>query len=215
MRRSNVRTVNCDNNQEKVGKMDPMKLQFRSNRPGYKYPYKQNTKPGLIFYISIAFVAVFLCYILFFPNRSGDRSYVHKKYGIVIDGGSTGTRIHVFNYKVQDGILKYDFGKNGLASMKVNPGLSSYAEEPDKAGAAVGELLEFGRKRVPREYWRDTEIRLMATAGMRLLENDVQEKILEACRKVLRGSGFRFYDDWAAVISGMIDIPCFCMILVF
>ncbi|XP_027119134.1 uncharacterized protein [Coffea arabica] len=42
----------------------------------------------------------------------------------------------------------------------------------------------------------------MATAGLRMLEKGVQDRILEACRTVLRGSGFRFYDDWASVISG-------------
>nr|XP_027072195.1 probable apyrase 2 isoform X1 [Coffea arabica] len=52
------------------------------------------------------------------------------------------------------------------------------------------------------EYWRETEIRLMATAGLRMLEKGVQDRILEACRTVLRGSDFRFYDDWASVISG-------------
>ncbi|KAL3501418.1 hypothetical protein ACH5RR_035867 [Cinchona calisaya] len=209
MRRSNARTVNSCNDHKKPDNMDPTKLQFRPNRPGFKNPYKQNTRSGLLLlYSSIALVSVVLCYILLlliFPNRGSDGSYYggHKKYGIVIDGGSSGTRIHVFKYEVEkDGILRYDFGKNGLASIKVNPGLSAYAEEPERAAAALAELVEFGRKRVPREYWRETEIRLMATAGMRMLEKHVQDRILEACRTVLRGSGFRFYDDWAAVISG-------------
>lgn len=42
----------------------------------------------------------------------------------------------------------------------------------------------------------------MATAGMRMLDVEVQEKILESCRKVLRSSGFKFSDDWASVITG-------------
>ncbi|CDP21761.1 unnamed protein product [Coffea canephora] len=41
----------------------------------------------------------------------------------------------------------------------------------------------------------------MATAGLRMLEKGVQDRILEACRTVMRGSGFKFYDDWASVIS--------------
>ncbi|CAN1193893.1 Probable apyrase 3, partial [Linum perenne] len=49
---------------------------------------------------------------------------------------------------------------------------------------------------------RDTEIRLMATAGMRLLESDVQGKVMEGCRNVLREYGFLFMDEWASVISG-------------
>ena len=81
--------------------------------------------------------------------------------------------------------------------------MSDFTEEPERAASIVAELVEFGRKRVPREYWRETKIRLMATAGLRMLEKGVQDRILEACRTVLRGSGFRFYDDWASVISGM------------
>ncbi|KAL2484637.1 putative apyrase 6 [Abeliophyllum distichum] len=42
----------------------------------------------------------------------------------------------------------------------------------------------------------------MATAGMRLLKKEDQERILDVCRRVLRGSGFSFRDDWATVISG-------------
>ena len=42
----------------------------------------------------------------------------------------------------------------------------------------------------------------MATAGLRLLDVDLQEKILEECRKVLGVSGFKFQDDWASVITG-------------
>lgn len=119
------------------------------------------------------------------------------KFGIFIDGGSTGTRIHVLGLK--DG-APY-FGKE-LASMRVNPGLSAYAEDPDEAGRSLVDLLEFGKVRVPRDCWEDTEIRLMATAGLRRLELGVQERILESCRKVLRLSGFKFRDDWASVITG-------------
>jgi apyrase len=137
-----------------------------------------------------------------FPYRSNQYS-MHKKYGIVIDGGSTGTRIHVFEYLVKHGFLEYSFGKDGLASMKVNPGLSAYEDEPDKAGEAIGELVEFAMKRVPRDYWGETEIRLMATAGLRMLKKEAQDRILDACRRVLRGSAFRFQDNWASVISGM------------
>ncbi|CAN8293586.1 unnamed protein product [Cochlearia groenlandica] len=42
----------------------------------------------------------------------------------------------------------------------------------------------------------------MATAGMRLLDVNVQEQILEVVRGVLRDSGFKFRDEWASVISG-------------
>lgn len=207
MRRSNASTLSRRNNRRNGTKMDPVKFQFRSTRPGIKTLYKRYTKSNLIFYTSIVLFTAFLFYFFMFPYRS-NRYFVHKKYGIVIDGGSTGTRIHVFEYLVKDGILEYSFGKDGLASMKVNPGLSAFEDEPDKAGEAIKELLEFGKKRVPRECWGNTEIRLMATAGLRMLKREAQDKILDACRKVLRRSGFKFQDNWASVISGMFRWTC-------
>ncbi|MBA0573319.1 hypothetical protein Golob_000597, partial [Gossypium lobatum] len=95
----------------------------------------------------------------------------------------------------------FDF-KEGLDSLRVNPGLSAYAEDLAGAGYSLKELLEFARRKVPKKQWGETEIRLMATAGMRLLDDEVQERILEQCRKVLRVSGFKFRDDWASVITG-------------
>ncbi|KAD4983151.1 hypothetical protein E3N88_19822 [Mikania micrantha] len=93
-------------------------------------------------------------------------------------------------------------GENGLGSMRVSPGLSAFAEDPNGAGASLLELLEFAKKRIPKENWGKTEVRLMATAGLRMLDLSVQERVLESCRKVLRTSGFAFQNDWASVISG-------------
>lgn len=126
-----------------------------------------------------------------------------KKFGIVIDGGSTGTRVHVFEYGIEGGVPKFDFTNSGLASMRVNPGLSAYADKPEAAGGSLVELIEFAKGRVPKKYWGVTDVRLMATAGMRLLDSSVQEEILVSCRRVLRLSGFKFRDDWASVITGI------------
>ncbi|KAG8366346.1 hypothetical protein BUALT_Bualt17G0070300 [Buddleja alternifolia] len=198
MRRSNARTVNpsSDENQD----MDPIKLQFRSTRPGFRSPKSKqsNHRFRFCFYASISIAIVLFCYILFFRSKNQGKS----KYGLVIDGGSTGSRIHVFKYEVRDGDLVFDFSERGLVSMRVNPGLSAYVEEPERVGAAMAELLEFAKRNVPREEWAVTDVRLMATAGMRLLKNEDQERILNACRRALRTSGFRFRDDWATVISG-------------
>jgi len=180
--------------------MDPIKLQYRSARPVFRNPNSKNSKPRsrILFYTSILLALVLFCYILFFWNRNEQG----KRYGVVIDGGSTGTRIHVFKYDVRNGNSVLDFTEKGLKTMKVSPGLSAHVEEPERAGAAVAELVEFARRNVPKECWGKTEIRLMATAGMRLLKEGDQERILAVCRRVLRGSGFRFLDNWATVISG-------------
>ncbi|KAI7737421.1 hypothetical protein M8C21_001612 [Ambrosia artemisiifolia] len=161
-----------------------------------------NTKPNrfVIGFVALAFVFVFVMLCCVYMNLCGS---VEKRYGIVIDGGSTGSRIHVFEYAVGDGGPVFDFGgKNGLNSMRVGPGLSAFVEDLNGAGESVLELLEFAKRRVPRGNWGETEVRLMATGGLRMLDLSVQERILEACREVLRSSGFAFRDDWASVISG-------------
>nr|AAT66769.2 Apyrase-like protein, putative [Solanum demissum] len=182
--------------------MESAKLQYRPSRSSHRSPNRNSSKSKsrIFCYTSIVFVIAFLCYVFVFSSHV--RFSVKRKYGIVIDGGSTGTRIHVFEYEVRNGVPVYDFGDQGLVSMRVNPGLSAYAEEPEMASESVGKLVEFGKQNVPQEYWSSTEIRLMATAGMRLLDSGVQEKILEVCRGVLRDSGLKFTDDWASVISG-------------
>ncbi|XP_022878309.1 probable apyrase 6 isoform X1 [Olea europaea var. sylvestris] len=196
MRRSNARKVRP----RLENQMDHIKLQYRSARPVFRNPNSKNAKhrSRILLYTSILLALVLFCYILIFWNRDEQR----KRYGVVIDGGSTGTRIHVFKYEVRNGNSVLDFTEKGLKTMKVSPGLSAHIEEPERAGAAVAELVEFARRNVPKEYWGKTEIRLMATAGMRLLKEGDQERILAVCRKVLRGSGFRFLDNWATVISG-------------
>ncbi|KAM7484367.1 hypothetical protein LguiA_000376 [Lonicera macranthoides] len=201
MRRSNApRTSNNTTN------MDSIKLQLRHNPSLHRSTnlFSRNpkhTKPNFILFTSISLLILALfSYLLFSSTTSRNSS--NRKFWIVIDGGSTGTRIHIFDYRVINGVPVFDFGKNGLVSMRVNPGLSSYAEDPEGAGGSLSELVDFGRKRIPMEHWGNTDIRLMATAGLRMLQIEVQDRILESCRRVLRSSGFKFKDDWASVISG-------------
>ncbi|XP_062211410.1 probable apyrase 6 [Phragmites australis] len=118
------------------------------------------------------------------------------RFSVVIDGGSTGTRAHVFAAG-PDGRL--DLARSAV--MRVSPGLSSFAAEPARAGESLRPLMEFVRERVGGSS-AETEVRLMATAGLRLLEERAQEAILASCRDVLRASGFRFEDAWAKVIPG-------------
>jgi apyrase len=126
-------------------------------------------------------------------------------YGVVIDGGSTGSRVHVIAYRAGaggDALPRIDWAR--MASLKATPGLSSFAADPGGAGPSLAPLVEFARRHVPRGSWEDTEVRLMATAGLRLLDAAVADSVLEACRDVLRQSGFQFKDEWATVISGML-----------
>lgn len=188
--------------------MDPVKFQIRSsNRSSSSSSIytltKSNSKHAksnlFLTAASIATVLgfLFVCYSILTSGRGGS-----LRYSVVIDGGSTGTRIHVFGYRIESGKPVFEFRGANYASLKLHPGLSAHADDPEGASVALSELVEFARGRVPKGMWAETEVRLMATAGMRLLEVTVQEKILAVARRVLRGSGFLFRDEWASVISG-------------
>ena len=63
------------------------------------------------------------------------------KFSVIIDAGSTGSRVHIYRYKVT---------RNGLATVqqpfrshKVTPGLSDYAEQPQSVGESLGPLLQY------------------------------------------------------------------------
>lgn len=196
MRRSNARTrsaaSNLNNNNEL---MDPIKTKTRSTNLFARNPKAAQSKSlRSIILVSLALSFLFLVsYFAFSPPEANFR------YRIIVDGGSTGTRVHVFKYRSGRSL---EFGRDGLKSMRVNPGLSAFAEDPQGAGGSVAELAEFAKRWIPRESWGETEIRLMATAGLRMLDAAAQERILASCRKVLRDSGFKFRDEWASVITG-------------
>nr|XP_018680908.1 PREDICTED: probable apyrase 6 [Musa acuminata subsp. malaccensis] len=123
------------------------------------------------------------------------------RFGIIIDAGSSGTRIHVFGSKGESGAIP-SLVPGSTAVMRVTPGLSAFSGDPERAGASLEELLEFAKGKVAKDRWRDTEVRLMATAGLRMVDMGPRERILESCRRVLRLSGFRFKNEWATVIPG-------------
>eukprot|EP00882_Tetradesmus_deserticola_P018031 GHRQ01019348.1.p1 GENE.GHRQ01019348.1~~GHRQ01019348.1.p1 ORF type:complete len:264 (+),score=117.16 GHRQ01019348.1:30-821(+) len=120
---------------------------------------------------------------------------------VVLDAGSTGTRVHVFSYAV-DPRSSYAQLQLPEPKLKVEPGLSSYAADAAGAGASLQPLLDFARQHVPVQQQAQTPVYLMATAGLRLLPITAADAILEHCRKKLLASKFLFRPEWASIISG-------------
>ncbi|KAF8099217.1 hypothetical protein N665_0247s0004 [Sinapis alba] len=186
--------------------MDPLHVHTQPGRQRSSLA-KSKCKPAksivliIIGSVAVALALFFVCYTFLLSGRN---RRVSLRYSVVIDGGSSGTRVHVFGYRIESGNPVFDFDEDSssYASMKLSPGLSSYADNPEGASVSVAELVEFAKGRVPKGVLKESEIRLMATAGMRLLELSVQERILEVTRRVLRSSGFKFRDESASVISG-------------
>lgn len=122
-------------------------------------------------------------------------------YAVVIDAGSTGTRVMglQFHQSIKDSNLKL---KNELFE-EIKPGLSSYVENPIEAAKSVERLLTKVKTFVPREAWSSTPISLKATAGLRLLPQKNADAILAAVSEVIANSGFLANQDSVGIMDGV------------
>lgn len=125
-----------------------------------------------------------------------------KGFGIIIDAGNTGSRIHVFEFLNEGRIPFIGFDGKGSKSLKIRPALVEFADDPDNAGSSILRLLKFAKKRVPKTQWKNTRVWLMASEGLRGVGLDASKSILESCRRVLRSSGFLFENEWASLLTG-------------
>ena len=88
-----------------------------------------------------------------------------KRYGIVFDAGSSGTRIHTYTWKTGGGGPKNEFDLVSDDLLKIKPGLSAFKDSPQAAGASLAPLIEFAKQKIPAEHIASTPMFLMATAG--------------------------------------------------
>merc|ERR1711991_789227 len=124
-----------------------------------------------------------------------------KMYGIIIDAGSSGSRVHVFVWNAHDIFSTL----SEVSRLKINPGISSYAKLDggyQKAGKSLKGLIQHAKSIVPAHLYAKTKIYLLATAGMRLLDEKDQKGILVSVRQQLSNSPFLFQPDYARVIKG-------------
>lgn len=103
------------------------------------------------------------------------------QYAVMIDAGSSGSRVHVYKFnhckqmpELEDEVFH-----------AIEPGLSSYKDEPQAAADSLDVLLEIAVKRVPDVLQKCTPIAIKATAGLRLLGPEKSEAILSAIRSKL------------------------------
>ncbi|AWP14732.1 putative ectonucleoside triphosphate diphosphohydrolase 6 isoform 2 [Scophthalmus maximus] len=121
------------------------------------------------------------------------------QYGIMFDAGSTGTRIHVFKFQIDDNEAPSLAHETFRA---IKPGLSAYADDPEKCSSGILELLEVARSSVPASLWTRTPVVLKATAGLRLLPGDKASELLDQVRALFLQSPFLSGDDSVSIMDG-------------
>ena len=126
-------------------------------------------------------------------------------YLAMIDAGSSGCRAHVYRYGKLGTITGPLYVLPKHDSLKVKPGLSSFANNPQDAGMSLQGLIDFMKEQVPEKDWAVTPIWLKATAGLRMLDTAKSDAILSSVRSFLldtNKSPFLFRASWAKIIPG-------------
>lgn len=100
------------------------------------------------------------------------------QYALMIDAGSTGSRIHIYKFNNCGASPEYEYE----VFKQMNPGLSSFAGRPLEAAESLDVLLDEALKVVPASLQKCTPVAVKATAGLRLLGASQSEEILEAVR---------------------------------
>ena len=96
-----------------------------------------------------------------------------KRYAIVIDAGSSGSRAYIYWYRVASAseLPLIDFVKvsnvegsgNGIATLKLSPGLSIFHSNFSGLDSYIGKLLDFAGQYVPREKRQQTTLHILET----------------------------------------------------
>lgn len=124
-----------------------------------------------------------LVYADYFSDYSHD---VRKSpFKIILDGGSTGSRLHVFEFVEDDNDVECVRRGSSRANIPLSAfgRLESEVKRPLNSTYVAEHLLplfEYAASVIPPEYYAYTSVKYQATAGMRLLAESEQEAVYDA-----------------------------------
>ncbi|KAI8884051.1 hypothetical protein K501DRAFT_248623 [Backusella circina FSU 941] len=122
-----------------------------------------------------------------FNNSTDSVNLSCQKYALMVDAGSTGSRIHVYKFHQCSSSEPVKLEEEVLFAQTI-PGLSAYPDDPQKAAESLDVLLNDAVRLVPSNLQRKTPIAVKATAGLRLLGQSKGDDILKAVRNRLETS---------------------------
>ncbi|XP_023587145.1 ectonucleoside triphosphate diphosphohydrolase 6 isoform X2 [Trichechus manatus latirostris] len=133
-------------------------------------------------------------------SPTGTAGHGHEVfYGIMFDAGSTGTRIHIFQFAQQPRETPTLTHETFRA---LKPGLSAYADDVEKSTQGIQELLDVAKQEIPFDFWKVTPLVLKATAGLRLLPGEKAQKLLQKVEEVFKASPFLVREDCVSIMNG-------------
>ncbi|XWS37513.1 hypothetical protein CRYUN_Cryun19dG0049200 [Craigia yunnanensis] len=167
------------------------------------------------FLILLSSLGVYLAFNFVKTRNVLESSY----YTVVVDCGSTGTRVNVFEWEkrglVSQGLpyLVHSYPDNSTKSplwkkschyhcMQTEPGLNQFVGNASGVKASLEPLILWAEHRVPHERHGDTPIIILATAGLRRLVAKDARQVLDDVEVVVREHSFVYTKNWIRVLTG-------------
>lgn len=147
-----------------------------------------------------------------------------RRYAVLVDAGSSGSRLQVYSWKdpaetrrerlkagkklkilpkVEKGTEE---GSGQEWQFKVEPGMSSFADHPQDIASYLDPLFRHALDVIPRDAIQTTPVYVMATAGMRLIEESQRQEIIKStCNFITHSTPFQLTgqcSDHVQVITG-------------
>lgn len=106
------------------------------------------------------------------------------QYVLMIDAGSTGSRIHVYKFNNCGPVPELEKEEFKMTEKTVG-GLSKYKDDPMAAAKTLDTLMQHAMEHVPEKLKACSPVAVKATAGLRLIGPEKSQAILDEVRRLL------------------------------
>lgn len=132
-------------------------------------------------------------------TKSYDGKRPIEQYVIMIDAGSSGSRVHVYKFNNCQKMPRL----MGEEFKMIDGGLSSYASDPKAAAESLDVLLKVALDTIPANQQKCSPIAVKATAGLRKLGEEKSQIILDAVKTHLETNyPFPIVEDGVVIMPG-------------
>lgn len=169
----------------------------------------------------VLFLLLFFLIHISLRYYNGSLSHKAPEYFVILDCGSTGTRVFVYEWSIvqrldnrslpfilrsiPQGPEKKTATLNGRAyrRMETEPGFGKLVHNESGLKAAIKPLLHWAEQQIPKHAHKRTSLFLYATAGVRKLPKSDSKWLLEKAWSILKHSSFLCQREWVKIITGM------------
>ncbi|XP_010277648.1 PREDICTED: probable apyrase 7 [Nelumbo nucifera] len=214
--------INQDASQEKLLhplQRESIQTSFAKERasPGFPFVQKKWVRATMVIVCLILFFFFIFLGARYFSTFWSEKA---SKYYVVLDCGSTGTRVFVYQASIvhrkdsslpiilkslPEGNQRKSMSRVGRAyrRMETEPGLDKLVHNISGLQAAIKPLLSWAEKQIPKHSHKSTSLFLYSTAGVRRLPTSESQWLLDEAWSILKNSSFLCQRDWVKIITGM------------